>query len=85
MLFRSKGNITLLQEAKKNDIWLHVKDLPSSHVIICTEKQNVPEPILVFAAKLCVDFSMTQKGGYLVDYTKRKNVKPFDGANVAYE
>lgn len=80
-----KGNITLLQEAKKNDIWLHVKDLPSSHVIICTEKQNVPEPILVFAAKLCVDFSMTQKGGYLVDYTKRKNVKPFDGANVAYE
>jgi len=80
-----KGNITLLQEAKKNDIWLHVKDLPSSHVIICTEKQSVPEPILVFAAKLCVEFSMTQKGGYLVDYTKRKNVKPFDGANVAYE
>jgi len=80
-----KGNITLLQEAKKNDIWLHVKDLPSSHVIICTEKQSVPEPILIFAAKLCVEFSMTQKGGYLVDYTKRKNVKPFDGANVAYE
>lgn len=80
-----RGNIALLQEAKKSDIWLHVKDLPSSHVIIRTEKQNVPEPVLVFAAKLCVDFSLTQKGGYLVDYTKRKNVKPFDGANVAYE
>ena len=80
-----KGNIALLQDAKKSDIWLHVKDMPSSHVIICTEKQNVPESILVFAAKLCVDFSMAQKGGYLVDYTKRKNVKPFDGANVAYE
>lgn len=80
-----KGNIALLQEAKKNDIWLHVKDMPSSHVIICTEKQNVPESVLIFAAKLCVEFSMPQKGGYLVDYTKRKNVKPFDGANVAYE
>jgi predicted ribosome quality control (RQC) complex YloA/Tae2 family protein len=80
-----KGNITLLQEAKKNDIWLHVKDMPSSHVIICTEKQNVPEAVLIFAAKLCVEFSMAQKGGYLVDYTKRKNVKPYDGANVAYE
>ncbi|WP_263833377.1 NFACT RNA binding domain-containing protein [Sulfurospirillum oryzae] len=80
-----KGNIALLQEAKKNDIWLHVKDMPSSHVIICTEKQNVPEAVLIFAAKLCVEFSMSQKGGYLVDYTKRKNVKPFDGANVAYE
>jgi predicted ribosome quality control (RQC) complex YloA/Tae2 family protein len=80
-----KGNIALLQEAKKSDIWLHVKDMPSSHVIICTEKQNVPESVLIFAAKLCVEFSMPQKGGYLVDYTKRKNVKPFDGANVAYE
>lgn len=80
-----KGNIALLQEAKKSDIWLHVKDMPSSHVIICTEKQNVPESVLIFAAKLCVEFSMPQKGGYLVDYTKRKNVKPFDGANVAYD
>ncbi|ACZ13264.1 NFACT family protein [Sulfurospirillum deleyianum] len=80
-----KGNIALLQEAKKSDIWLHVKDMPSAHVIICTEKQSVPEPILIFAAKLCVDFSLSQKGGYLVDYTQRKNVKPFDGANVAYE
>ncbi|WP_060824969.1 NFACT RNA binding domain-containing protein [Sulfurospirillum cavolei] len=80
-----KGNIALLQEAKKSDIWLHVKDVPSAHVIICTEKQSVPETVLVFAAKVCVDFSMTQKGGYLVDYTPRKNVKPYDGANVAYE
>lgn len=80
-----KGNITLLQEAKKSDIWLHVKDMPSSHVIIATEKQSVPESVLIFAARLCVDFSLSQKGGYLVDYTKRKNVKPFDGANVAYE
>lgn len=80
-----KGNIALLKEAKKSDIWLHLKDMPSTHVIICTEKQNVPEVVLVFAAKLCVNFSVAQKGGYLVDYTARKNVKPYDGANVAYE
>ena len=80
-----KGNIALLKEAKKSDIWLHLKDMPSTHVIICTEKQSVPEVVLVFAAKLCVNFSVAQKGGYLVDYTARKNVKPFDGANVAYE
>jgi predicted ribosome quality control (RQC) complex YloA/Tae2 family protein len=80
-----KGNIALLKEAKKSDIWLHLKEMGSTHVIIRTEKQNVPEAILLFAAKLCVNFSVTQKGGYLVDYTPRKNVKPFDGANVAYE
>lgn len=80
-----KGNIALLKEARKSDMWLHVKDLPSSHVIIRTEKQTVPEAVLLFAAKLCVHLSVSAKGGYLVDYTQRKNVKPFDGANVAYE
>ena len=80
-----KGNIALLKEAKKSDIWLHIKEMPSAHVIIRTEKQNIPEAVLLFAAKLCVNFSVSQKGGYLVDYTPRKNVKPFDGANVAYE
>lgn len=80
-----KGNIALLKEARKSDMWLHLKEMPSSHVIIRTEKQNVPEDVLLFAAKLCVHLSVTQKGGYLVDYTQRKNVKPFDGANVAYE
>ncbi len=80
-----KGNIALLKEAKKSDIWLHIKEMPSAHVIIRTEKQNIPEAVLLFAAKVCVNFSVSQKGGYLVDYTPRKNVKPFDGANVAYE
>ena len=80
-----KGNIALLKEARKSDMWLHLKEMPSSHVIIRTEKQTVPEDVLLFAAKLCVHLSVTSKGGYLVDYTQRKNVKPFDGANVAYE
>jgi len=80
-----KGNIALLKESRKSDMWLHLKEMPSSHVIIRTEKQSVPEAVLLFAAKLCVHLSVTSKGGYLVDYTQRKNVKPFDGANVAYE
>ena len=80
-----KGNIALLKEARKSDMWLHIKDLSSSHVIIRTEKQTLPEEVLLFAAKLCVHLSVTSKGGYLVDYTQRKHVKPYDGANVAYE
>ncbi|MCF6172886.1 MAG: NFACT family protein, partial [Campylobacteraceae bacterium] len=64
-----KGNIELLKEAKKRDIWLHLKDIPSSHVIIRTDKQNIPQSVLEFGAKLCVDFSVSEKGSYLVDYT----------------
>jgi len=79
-----KGNILLLKEAKKRDIWLHVKDIPSSHVIIRTDKQSIPSSVIEFAAKLCVDFSVTSKGTYLVDYTQRRNVKMNEGANVNY-
>lgn len=79
-----KGNITLLKEAKKSDIWMHLKDIPSSHVIIRTDKQNIPQDIVDFAAKLCVEFSIDKAGTYLVDYTQRRNVKVIDGANVNY-
>ena len=79
-----KGNIELLKESKKRDIWFHIKDTPSSHVIIRTDKANVPQSVLDFAAKICVEFSTTKKGTYLVDYTQRRNVTVKNGANVEY-
>jgi predicted ribosome quality control (RQC) complex YloA/Tae2 family protein len=79
-----KGNVILLKEAKKSDIWMHLKGIPSSHVIIKTDKQNIPQDIIDFAAKLCVEFSIDKVGTYLVDYTQRRNVKVVDGANVTY-
>ncbi|MDX1296012.1 MAG: hypothetical protein R3302_07085, partial [Sulfurimonadaceae bacterium] len=79
-----KGNIDLLESARARDIWLHLKDRPSAHVIIVTDKQNVPESVLEAAARLCVDFTLFEKGRYLVDYTPRREVKIQDGANVLY-
>jgi len=79
-----RGNIELLKKAKASDIWLHLKDLPSAHVIIATNKQNVPHDVLEQAAKLCASFSVEHPGTYKVDYTQRRNVKPKEGANVEY-
>ncbi len=79
-----KGNIELLERARARDIWLHLKERPSTHVIIVTDKQNVPENVIESAAKLCVDFTLFEKGRYLVDYTPRREVKIQDGANVLY-
>ncbi len=79
-----RGNIALLQRAKARDIWLHLKDRPSTHVIIVTDKQNVPQQVIERAAALCVDFSVLEKGNYLVDYTPRREVKIQEGANVLY-
>ncbi len=80
----SNENQKLLQSAKANDIWMHLKDIPSAHCIIKTDKQQVPDNVIAQAAKLCVDFSVTYAGDYLVDYTKRKNVTVKEGSNVLY-
>ncbi|SFV90077.1 Fibronectin/fibrinogen-binding protein [hydrothermal vent metagenome] len=81
----AKENQALLKAAKSNDIWMHTREIPGSHVIIRTDKQNLPESVLRAAAKLCVDFSTDQPGNYLVDYTKRKFVKIQEGSNVEYD
>jgi predicted ribosome quality control (RQC) complex YloA/Tae2 family protein len=77
-------NEKLLKVARANDIWMHIKDMPSSHCIIRTDKQQIPQSVIEQAAKLCVDFSVAYAGDYLVDYTKRKNVTPKEGSNVLY-
>ena len=79
-----RGNVALLQRARARDIWLHLKGRPSTHVIITTDKQKVPESVLRAAAKLCVDFSVMSPGVFEVDYTPRREVKIQEGANVLY-
>jgi predicted ribosome quality control (RQC) complex YloA/Tae2 family protein len=81
----SKENQKLLSLAKANDIWMHIRGIPSSHLIIRTDKQNLPDNLIQQAAKLCVDLSLKQSGDYEVDYTKRKFVKIKDGSNVEYD
>ncbi|MDF1879586.1 DUF814 domain-containing protein [Sulfurimonas sp. SAG-AH-194-C20] len=79
-----KGNVALLKNARAKDIWLHLKDQPSCHVIITTDKQSLPENIIKSAARLCVDFTTTSQDKYLVDYTPRREVTIQHGANVLY-
>ncbi len=79
-----KGNEKLLKLARSNDLWFHIKDLPSAHTILHTDKQKVPDDVILFAAKMCVELSVSERGVYLVDYAKRRDVSPIDGANVNY-
>jgi len=79
-----RGNIKLLQSARAKDVWLHLKDMPSTHVIVTTDKQNLPLNVIESAARLCVEFSTTSKDRFLVDYTQRREVSIQHGANVLY-
>lgn len=79
-----KGNEFLLKNAKKDDFWFHLKDRASTHVIVKSNKQNLSDEVVLFASKLCVQFSSKSSGTYEVDYTKRQNVKIQNGAFVNY-
>ncbi len=81
----SSENQYLLEAAKANDIWMHIRGVPSSHLIIKTDKQNLPDSLLYAAAKLCVDTSVRNAGDYEVDYTRRKFVKIQEGSRVEYD
>jgi predicted ribosome quality control (RQC) complex YloA/Tae2 family protein len=78
-------NKKLLENAKSEDIWFHIRNIPSSHVIIKADKRAIPQSVIETAAKICVDFGVDKVGDYEVDYTKRKFVKLKEGANVVYD
>lgn len=78
-----------LKFARANDIWLHTKEIPGSHVIIVTNNTEVPNQTLNEAAMLSAFFSKAQNSSLVpVDYTPKKYVKKPSGAKpgmVIYE
>lgn len=68
--------------AKGNDVWLHVRGFPGSHVIIRMEnKREIPRDSLLDAAHLAIHFSKLKSAGRGdVIYTFRKYVRKPRGA-----
>ncbi|WP_026943317.1 NFACT family protein [Helicobacter rodentium] len=79
-----RENIALLKESKAEDIWLHIRGIPSSHCIIHCGKAKISDIILQKAAQILVGFTKDSAENYAIDYTKRKFVKITFGANVVY-
>lgn len=83
-IFVGKNNIQndylSLKFANKNFIWLHTKNIPGSHVIICSN--DVPDNTLVEGAILAAHYSKAKDSSKVpVDYTLVKNLKKPNGAN----
>lgn len=81
-----QNDILTLKEAGKNDLWLHTKDIPGTHVIVkLPEKINsihdFPDKTLEEAAGLAAYYSKAQNSTKVpVDYTFRHNVRKPSGA-----
>ncbi|MBS6185308.1 MAG: NFACT family protein [Clostridium celatum] len=83
-IFVGKNNIQndylSLKFANKNFMWLHTKNIPGSHVIICSN--DVPDSTLVEGATLAAHYSKAKDSSKVpVDYTLVKNLKKPNGAN----
>ena len=78
-----------LKVASNDDIWLHTKNIPGSHVIIKTEGKEVSDETIFEGAMLAAFFSKSRMSSQVpVDYTKKKNIKKPNGAKpgmVIYE
>ncbi len=76
----SKGNT--------GDVWLHVKDIPGSHVLIIRGNREVNQNVLYYAARLAGEYSKANTGDkVIVDYCEKKFVKKIRNAkpgNVTY-
>ncbi|MDR1961543.1 MAG: NFACT RNA binding domain-containing protein [Gracilibacteraceae bacterium] len=79
------------KQARPRDLWLHVKGIPGSHVIIpLPEEQEFPDDrTLLDGASLAVYFSQARGSSHVpVDYTHVRQIKKPGGARpgmVVYE
>lgn len=86
---RQNDRLTL-RTAGPEDVWLHVKDIPGSHVIIrCGHHDQAPDRSLEEAAMIAAYYSKARTSANVpVDYTLRKHVHKPKGAKpgmVIYE
>ncbi|ABO66392.1 MULTISPECIES: Rqc2 family fibronectin-binding protein [Geobacillus] len=69
--------------AHKDDVWLHVKNIPGSHVVIRNKQPS--EQTLLEAANLAAYFSKARHSGSVpVDYTRVRYVKKPSGAKPGF-
>ncbi|MCX7921880.1 MAG: NFACT family protein [Clostridia bacterium] len=84
-----QNDLLTLKTASSNDVWLHTRNIPGSHVIIRKTQQNIPDNTLLEAAILAAYHSKSKNSSTVpVDYTAVKNVKKPSGAKpgmVIYE
>jgi len=85
----AQNDVLTLKTAGINDIWMHTKNIPGSHVIIKSNGKSVPHSTILEGAMLSAYFSKARNSANVpIDYCPRKNVKKPRGSKpgmVIYE
>lgn len=71
--------------ARADDIWMHTKNIPGSHVILQTGGKTPSDTALRESALLAAYYSQARTSSAVpVDYTQRRNVKKPNGARPGF-
>ncbi len=80
----SMQNERLTHDARGDDLWLHAKDMPGSHVILVKGPGEAPKASLEAALKLAAFYSKGRGQRVSVDMTERRYVKKPGGAPAGF-
>jgi len=77
-------NLTL-RMAGANDIWMHTKDIPGSHVIVMAGGKELPDTTILEAANLAAYHSKARNSAQVpVDYVAKRHVRKPNGAKPGF-
>jgi len=81
----TQNDYLTLKFARANDIWMHTKDIPGSHVIIVTAGREPTSTAIMEGANLAAFHSRARESSQVpVDYVIRKHVRKPTGAKPGY-
>ncbi len=78
----AQQNQKLISERSNgNDLWLHARGVPGSHVLIKDDGRPIPDDVIEQAARMAAFYSSLRNDGRVeVDVTRRRYVRPIKGA-----
>jgi predicted ribosome quality control (RQC) complex YloA/Tae2 family protein len=80
-----QNDLITFKRSHHDDIWLHTKDIPGSHVILRTGAAEPSPAALQEAAQLAAYFSKARQSARVpVDYARRRHVKKPAGAKPGF-
>lgn len=80
----ANNELLTLKYAHKDDLWLHARNVPGSHVVIQFQAgKTFPQDVIEKAAALAAYYSTLKNDSLCpVSYTQKKNVRKFKGGAI---
>lgn len=78
-------NWNIISLASQNDIWFHIENQPSCHVILCTNNKKISKRLITQCAVLCKENSKFKDYKKItIIYTEIKNIKKGEKEGEVY-